>query len=464
MPEAEAPAEDGASGRPDPDELAELLSLAAEAGVRVTPVLPVPQPPEAASLATAGVLIDREGYRCPALNLLQPAGAEWALERLRAVCTRVPAGALREVALRVEGDSGGCIPCVGPVPAEGVGYGPADWARFARETGIAVSADSPAAAYAWLKAHAWERWIDWRCETLSRYWLAARDTVRAAAPTARLVLKLCLPDRRLARPTLWFEEKRAAIDLLRAHGFDPRRFAGVEGIVLERVLDLGYDRMHACQHRENAGALATWDYQPGLAELFRSKEANAVELSIVPWEEWGQHLGSEFFPKDGGHWGASVVTPWGRHLFQPLTNALRLSDPHRISVASAEFATAGREAEWRRFARAYRALPALPAAAFAGTVTMKSPAGPLPADLVVRTHGERIAVLNDSGQARQVELRPTRRLRRGERWVDLATGQTLAQGHRDATPTLVIELEAFDLRTLAVLPDVPVARGNDRLR
>ena len=228
--------------------------------------------------------------------------------------------------------------------------------------------------------------------------------------------------------------------------------------LLERTLDVAYDRLRACLHRENSAALAAFDLQTEVAELYKGKAPSGVELSFAPWTEHGQHLGSEFFPRRGEHWGVSNMAPWGRWLFRPLTHALRHSNPHRISLSGEVFATAGR-ARLAPFARAYRALPAVePAPSRQATLV---PSGGTPArrprcrtTLLVRNYGRRIGIINDSAQARRIELRPRRAPMPGERWVDLATGLTLARGNGQPG-VFQLELEPYDLRVLAILPDAP---------
>ena len=147
----------------------------------------------------------------------------------------------------------------------------------------------------------------------------------------------------MARPEAWFEEKRVPRDLIRAHGVDLHAYVDDRSFLLERTLDVAYDRLRACLHRENSAALAAFDLQTEVAELYKGKAPSGVELSFAPWTEHGQHLGSEFFPRRGEHWGVSNMAPWGRWLFRPLTHALRHSNPHRISLSGEVFATAGRE-------------------------------------------------------------------------------------------------------------------------
>lgn len=449
----------------------ELLPLAAQAGIQVTPV--IPPLPVAPQLSLPGpdptrwLLVDwrqqpARGGAWPFLNPLHPEAPlllSRLVEEISRLCAKSPA--VREIALRVEGDQGGCIPAAGGVRAEEWGYAAEEIARFASETGIDLPPLSGQEAYQWLRANAWERWLEWRCDNLTGQWLLARNTLRARHSNGRLRLKLAVPDRALARPDAWFEEGAAPLDLMRAHGVDPRALAASEGVVLEPVFDVGYDRVRAAQHRENVAALDTFCYQPEWLALFKGKEPAAVEVSLAPWEEHGQHLGSEFFPRAGGHWGASTLTPAGRLLFRPLTHLLRTGNPFRLSLHGVELATAGREPDWRRFARAYRALPPVAPAPFDGLATLqgakptRTGPPPLPADLVVRRYGDRVGIINDSAQARVLELHPARALQANERWVELASGETLARGTTlPPVVRLTLELDPYDVRVLAILPDI----------
>ncbi|HPO71306.1 MAG TPA: hypothetical protein PLJ31_00975 [Armatimonadota bacterium] len=468
------------AGGVDRQVFSHFLPLAASAGIQVTPVLPpLPLSPQLFAVEAGTrrgqvpgrgaidewAVINRDGRpgfagSWPILDLLHPEAGAVALEWAREVAERFLEAGCQEVALRVDGDRGGCIPRAGRRLAEETGYSAANVRRFSCETGIVVPGDTPAECYAWLRENAWDHWLEWRCRALQSHWLALRDSLRLVREDSHLVLKLAVPDRDLARPDAWFEEKRAPRDLIRAHGIDPRLYADDRSFLLERTLDVAHDRLRACLHRENSAPLATFDLQKEVAELYKGKAPSGVELSFAPWTEHGQHLGSEFFPRRGDHWGVSNMAPWGRWLFRPLTHALRHNNPYRISLSGEVFATAGREHDWRRFARAYRALPAVEPAPFAGQVALVTaggtpdPKAALPEDLLVRNYGVRIGIINDSPQPRRIELCPRRAPVPGERWVDLATGITLARGNGQPG-AFQLELEPYDLRVLAILPDAP---------
>ncbi|MDH7568455.1 MAG: hypothetical protein QHJ73_02545 [Armatimonadota bacterium] len=467
---AEYPASRVFSQCVDRGALSQLLSLASQAGVRVTPVLPAlalfPQLRLPGYQAETWLLTGRDEEICrvglwPALNLLHPdatALTSALVQEVGSLCRAAPA--VSEIGLQVDADLGGCIPRCGATPAWEAGFAWHDLKQFDSDTGIAVPEATGEEAYRWLRAHAWEAWTDWRCERLFSHWLQVRNVVRGIKPDWRLLLKTAVPDRDLSRADAWFEQRVPPLDLMRAHGFDPRLLMNVKGIVVERAMDVAYDRARAASHRENTAALDTYNYQVELSDLYRCGEESAAEIAVAPWAEHGQRLGSEFFPRKGSHWGTSVMTPAGRWLFRPATHLLRYANPYRLSVGSIEFAAAGREHDWRRFARAFRALPAVAPSPFDGTAWLADaprnagkPA-PLPADLLVRRYGDRVGVIHDSPTPRRLELKPARRLQPGERWVDVATGLTLARA-TDPAETLVLDLDAFDLRVLAVLPDEP---------
>ena len=139
-----------------------------------------------------------------------------------------------------------------------------------------------------------------------------------------------------------------------------------------------------------------------------------------------------------------MMYPRGRWFFQPLVHAIRTANVCTISLFSWERGSEGHEGELRRFCRAFRSLPAVPAKEFGGRAEVVS--GPVADEsLWVRAIGGRVAVANDSSEARTVRI--TLPVHGGQAVYEYATQRRLAGAAMEAV-TVEVALDAFDLKVL----------------
>ncbi len=353
---------------------------------------------------------------------------------------------LREMAEKTRG--WGCVPAVGfrangkfgnlyvggnrAHPPEESGYSEFDVSEFQKDTGIVVggTAGDAESRYQWLKENEWDAWIQWRCRRIHDHWRRCLEAVRQADPAKDLMVFTKIPSNDPGEKRDWEKAPVDLLDLHKYHGYDPALYEGEEGIVLSRVVGVDGDRYWP----------APWNklffFQPELSGFFRSGELSGVELYYIYWELPSHPKGFRVGP---GY-------PVGRAYYEPLTHALRLQNPGHVTFYNWFRGTMGHEQDLREFCRAFRGLPMTEPAPFAGRVLPEEAA----ADerLWVRQFGDRIAVVNDSSQARRVELSlPRGYAARGLR--DLALDVECDVGGSAGERRVVLELRPWDFRTLA---------------
>lgn len=336
------------------------------------------------------------------------------------------------LAFKVDGKMGTCYS--GDArnhPPEEAGYSEWDISQFEQATGKTVGGtegDTPS-RYAALRGDAalWQAWLDWRCRQTKELWLKARDLVASRA-NRRLLVKTILPSNFPGRFNLWQEQGLSPLDVLRNHGVDPRLLAGEKGLRMTRAMMVGADRYFG--EPENK----TFFYDERLAPLYETAEGSETELYFAYWE-------LPFHPK--GFRVGPAAGP-GRAFFEPLTYTLRVNNPYNLTFYNWYPGTIGHELDLRRFIRAYRGLPAVPARQFEGEVHPRN------ARLAVRWFGNKLAVINDTSEPQKVRLTFPKRFTFGTRIKDLGTGLELPQFEGRTKTRIEVELQAYDLVTLDV--------------
>ncbi len=395
------------------------------------------------------------GYPLP--DPLRPEVQELMLNLLREIGEQTKGfKCVRGVGFRVNGKIGLCYAgSPEALSAEESGYSEWDLREFQRDTGILIPSKEPEVAFDWLKKNAWEQWINWRCERTKDFWLRCRDLILSFRKDWKLWLSTDLPSESPGRNIEWVEGNRKPLDILRCHGFDPRMYGKEKGIVIQRGMFVaggeyfgGMDR--GGLYGRNRWAWKAWDYLPEVADFYTTTEGSACEVYHNYWEEWG-FVGSgasELGIAWADFWGAATMFPLGRYYFQPLTYSIRKTNPHTLILFSWERGSFAQEHSLRAFCRAFRALPAVEPKDFEGEIS------PTPDEtLWVKWFGDRLGIVNDSPQTREIELLIPKSLKKGEAIVDLATNRVLVRNNGEDTFKQIkvkIKLKPFDLHTLAI--------------
>lgn len=337
------------------------------------------------------------------------------------------------VAFQVDGQAGTCY--VGTSrndPPEDAGYSEWDIAQFEQATGLQVGGTAGDAPSRYAALHSdpqlWEKWITWRCDATRAFWLKCRDLVVSRGDERQLLIKTSLPNDFPGKFNLWQERKQDRLEILRNFGYDPRLYDNEKGLRFTRTLLVGADRYFG--EPENK----TFHYDSQEFPFYRTAEGTETQLYGVNWE----------LPNHPRGLRTGAASGPGRAFFEPLTYTLRYHNPYNLTFSNWYPGTIGHELDLRRFIRAYRALPAIPAAEFDGQIHPQDP------QLVVKVYGNRLAVINDSGKPRHVRLTFPKVFRFGTRITNVGSGQELPQFVGKASTRVELDLEAWDLATLDV--------------
>ncbi len=382
----------------------DILPLAVPAGIDIVPLLPslsnfdrlfTFSDPDSFQMDINGKLIlDAAGHRCP--DPLRREVEKQLLAFLDEFCARTDGyGCVSAIGLRVDGATGTCFASVNDVQtADKVGYSASDLQRFQVASGIAVPSrtGTPLEAYYWLKnsPQAWQRWLDFRCAHMHSLWTKCRDLVVSRDPSRYLLVDTALP-------VPANRGDYSQLELLRHHGYDPRLFAEEHGIRIA----------------------VSADYRGPDRPDYATAEGMEVQIECA-------HLSA------------------GRELLAPLLQAIVLDNPYCLTLRSSLDAKAGHEWMLRGFARAFRALPAVPPKDFDGKIW------PVREGIRVQWFDDCLAVINSTDQSQQVRITLKEPLPFNTQVIDMATGQRVPLLRGRSTLRLIVNTNPYDLRTLKV--------------
>jgi PKD repeat protein len=451
------------------DLLAELPPIAQAEGIQLVPIitsLTVPTYSGGLTFSNTSYQLGTDNdytraFGSPTLDPLRPEVQQLTQNLLSEIATRCASNpSVRGIGIRVNGKIGTCYTSDddGSRGARLSGYSSWDLQQFRNATGSGVPTSPPGTAYNWLTARPaeWESWINWRCQKTREFWLACRDLIKTYRSDLMFCVQCDLPSETPGTNIEWASGE-TPYNLLRHHGYDPNLFVNDTGIVISRGMMVAEDRFYVSTRwgspwGSNSDNYRLFHFAPGLAELYRTAAGRACEMYQNYWEEtfnpyW--EFGSCGDPN--GFFRTHTPAAPGRAFFAGATMGLRRQDPDTITWLGWNRPTLGHEADLRKFAQAFRALPMVTPTAFNGTID------PAIDEVVARWHGDRLAVINDTSSARTITLHFARPVTAGYELTDLVTGRKLVTANQIERQHLSFSAEAYSLTTFFYAQATPAA-------
>lgn len=451
------------------DLLSELPPIAAEEGIDLVPLITSLDRPD----GSGGLTFTNDSYQLntnneytrafgnPTLDPLRPEVQQLVLRLIDEIGERCASNpAVRGIGIRASGMIGTCYTAHqdSALPARRSGYSAWDLQQYKDATGSDVPLSPPGTAYTWLMSRPaeWEAWINWRCVRTREFWLACRDRVRSHRPDLLFVVQAELPARSPATNIQWGAGETPR-DLLRHHGYDPDLFANDEGILITRGMMIARDR-NKNSARWGPPIGTNWQnyrlfhFAPGLAEMYRTAAGRSCEFWQNYWEE-NENPYFEFGSPGSSFFRTQTPAAPERFFFEAAAMSMRRQDPDTMTWLGWNRPTLGHENDLRKFAQAFRALPAVEPVAFAGTVVPD-----LPQEVVARWYDDRLCVINDSPSSRTITLNFSRSIEPGKSLRDVVTGRWLVEPDAVERSTASFNAEAFSLNTFlySSAPPTPV--------
>lgn len=435
------------------DLLSELPPIAQASGIQLVPLITSLKDP--GGLTTASYQLGTDGdytraFGNPTLDPLRPEVQQIVFNLLSEIAGRCASNpSVRGIGIRVNGKVGTCYTADedGSRGAKLSGYSSWDLQQFRNANGSSVPIAPASTAYAWLQARPaqWEAWINWRCQRTREFWLACRDLIKTYRSDLIFYVQCDLPSETPGTNIEWPTETPR--NLLRHHGYDPEMFVHDMGIVIARGMMVAEDRFYNGTRwtppwGSNSDSYRTFHYAPGLAEMYHTGEGRACDFYQNYWEEH-QNPYWEFGScgSQGVFFRTTTPAAPGRFFFAEAAMSFRRQDPDTMTWLGWYRPTLGHEADLRKFAQAFRALPAVAPVAFRETVE------PVMEQVVARWYRDRLAVINDTQSARTITLHLDAALPIGDELTDVVTGRKLISASQPERQNVSFAAEAYSLNT-----------------
>lgn len=246
---------------------------------------------------------------------------------------------------------------------------------FAEATGVKVPRDRNdplrgKACAEWLRAHpeALEKWIDWRCGVVTGFWAEIARRLREARPDLKLWVNACSTSYIKQE---WATEPDFVFRANRECGIDAARLtAAIPNLVLSQcVIPADYlwrgrgldparrEMQRTLCDREETYALLKDAETPWVAQHDRYWES-----PIGRGKDGAKTLSCDWLQEC--RWRVSTINPSGANALRAFVLPLRFDDVLGMSKGGFLIGTYGMEPHLARFARAFRALPAVRMAEF----------------------------------------------------------------------------------------------------
>lgn len=256
------------------------------------------------------------------------------------------------------------------------GYNDYSVDAFEKATGVRVPVDRDdpmrGRAYAsWLKANAYDKWVQWRCDVLTDFYRRAAERIRSHRGDLTLFIRCSVIWRTKLeqRPDLFRDDFTDRI--LRESGIDCAALSRLPGVSLASVSMPAYwhDELHSFKApKETLERIRDLPETEGYQRLilgssypFADFHESYYETSVGAKNLTGRHSGDG---RLNGDW--LVEKPWrvthfaasGREALRPYAKALKYGDVFAYGRGGYLLGTSGDEAVTAPYMRAFRSLPA----------------------------------------------------------------------------------------------------------
>ncbi len=235
---------------------------------------------------------------------------------------------------------------------------------FAKAEGLTIPVDRAdplrgKAYYEWIRANAWEKWIQWRCDQVTAFYAEIARKLAARRPDLKLWVNNFVP------PDLWhpdFPKPEYLLQANRGCGLDgPALTRAAPNVILcQTMVPADYRKIPARTYPTPAAleCQRELELRPGFYSLLRGAAFPWVNQHDRYWESaigGGSSLGCDWLREC--YWRVTTVNPGGVHALRHFAAPFRHHDVLGLSKGGFLIGTYGMEDVLVPFVQAFRALP-----------------------------------------------------------------------------------------------------------
>lgn len=240
---------------------------------------------------------------------------------------------------------------------------------FERSAGLRIPVDRTdplrGKAYAdWIRANAYGKWTDWRCRVVADFWCRMADKLAAARTDLKLMINASAIPVDAAFDKVDPSDPNFMDAVYREASFDARLFARATNLILCRTLVPADGRFKNWRLPEEKRLFEETRLDlKGNYSLWAGAAFPWLNHHDRYWESPIGRLGTETLTSPWMReqtWRVSTINPSGLHAMRDIIRPLRFYDVLGFSKGGFLIGTYGMEEPFRKFAQAFRALPAVP--------------------------------------------------------------------------------------------------------
>jgi len=301
-------------------------------------------------------------------------------------------------------------------------------------------------AYAkWLKENAYEKWVQWRCDVLSDFYVTLAERLSSARPDLRLWVN-AMPNSKPSDPDYAQDGYREKC--MREAGIDAAQLVRrIPNLVMGTTLSpcgFRHNGMRTPGTPELLEKVRTFPDTPGYYSVFRPASSTWLNLHDNYWEspigggKTGSLLSCDWLNE--ATWRVTALQANGRNAMKYYAVPFLHNDIQGISCGGFLEGSYGMEEMMARFAQYFRALPAVkfPTIAKRGEVVLRG------GEAEGRSW---FYVVNASEKPARVKLQVPANTH------DLATRELV--GAKDGSSAVALDLEPYEFRSCAAPSGLP---------
>ena len=252
------------------------------------------------------------------------------------------------------------------------GYGDYNTAFFEKDTGIKIPVDKKSPyrfnrRYDWLMKNKKQEWIDWRCRKIHELTMKKYEMIRNKRDDLRMIISPCYSIPVLENtPSIRNISGKIQYEGFKQAGLDMNMYQGIKNFSFTMSIGGGGQRYSRTVGGQDGGIKSLLSRDLNFDKSYQSLYDGGKSILNTGLGYWEAAFNpDEIMPMKGFWWKEpgnrfSALGPAHKNFMQMYAEGMAAIDPPAVVIGWNLVNTTGHEEDIISFARAYRALPAMP--------------------------------------------------------------------------------------------------------